>query len=321
MQTLQFTRALRTMVEKLKTDKLMELLKPFLVVGSAIQIDPSTKDTFAALLFDSRTGYTQLAEEPSTAKVLQSLELDEVYETSRLGRLLSLFGQFQTTQNLWSNAQYYADFYSFFNQLVNVGRLRSACIDLLEREKLGQVTDAEELLEIQLIDYDGTGIDEVRVSQFISSLSKLHSAFARMLNISNDRLKFVYFDSGSDLIAAIRSAPTIVKSMSDLLWQWWDKIKFGRYDEFDKKSDALLKGFTVMETVQNAVSQKVIDSETGELLKMQVLIELGKLTGIGATLPFSEQEYNVDERALLIERRDAKLLQSGAEDGEGKTEL
>src|SRR6266699_1523977 len=185
MQTLQFTRALRTIVDKLKTHDLVELLRPYLAVGSNIQFVIQVKDTFAALLFDSRTGYIQLAEEPGTAKVLQSLQIHQVYETSRLGRLLSLFGQFQTSQNLWSSAQYYADVYSFFEQLTSLERLASACIDLLERGKLGQVTNTEEMLEIQLIDYDGTGIGEMRVAQFISSLSKLHSAFARMLNVSN----------------------------------------------------------------------------------------------------------------------------------------
>jgi len=129
MQTLQFTRALRTIVTKLKTHEIVELLAPHLVVGTNNGIAAQIKDSFYSLLFDSRTGYTQLIDDPVTAKILQALQIDQIYESSRLGKLLSAFGQFQVSQNLWSSAQHYADFYTFWDQLVNVEKMEKALKD------------------------------------------------------------------------------------------------------------------------------------------------------------------------------------------------
>jgi hypothetical protein len=75
--------------------------------------------------------------------------------------------------------------------------------------------------------------------------------------------------------------------------------------------DAVPKTLTVMETVKQAVDKKVIDEETGGLLKTRVLKEVDQLVGLGASLPVYDDTEKVDHRKLLIEKRETKLLGSG----------
>jgi len=125
--------------------------------------------------------------------------------------------------------------------------------------------------------------------------------------LEGDRLTFKYFDSGSGFLVAIAAAKTIIDSMNALLSQWWDKMRFWRYDTFDKKMEAISKSLTIVETVHEAVVKGLIPAETGENLKLRILREVNKLTEIGATIPLGD-EATIDQRQLLTEMRNTKLL-------------
>jgi hypothetical protein len=312
MQTLQFTRALRRIVQQLKVKELIDFLQPYVATNSNFQVQQSHKDQFSDLLFSSRTGYERLIEDAPTAKILSSLKINAIYQPARLGKLLTILSQVPASGNVVTTPGFFAEFFTFLELLQSLANFEKACSDLLEKEKLGQVASPDKILELQLIDYDGTGIEVVRLERFVSSLTQLHTAFARILGISGDRLRFIYFDSGSDLIAGIQCAKLILENIRTLLSEWWDKIRFRGYEEFDRKMDAVSKSLTVMGTVQQAVDSNVIDEETGNLLKTRVLVEVDNLIGIGATLPIHEDVERVDHRKLLTEKRDTKLLGSGA---------
>jgi hypothetical protein len=311
MQTLQFTRALRRIVKELKVRELIDFLAPYITKGSNLPVQQPNKDQFSELLFGSRTGFERLSEDAATAKILNSLRIDDIYRPARLGRLLAILSQLPSSGNVTSTPDFFIEFYSFSELLQSVLTLEKSCSHFLEAERLGQGTNTDEILELQLIDYDGTGIEAVRLERFIASLSQLHTDIARILDIRGDRLRFIYFDSGSDLIAGIRCAAGIINSIRTLLSEWWEKVKFRSYEDFSKKMEAVSKGLTVMGTVQEALDKHVIDEEMANLLKMRVLVEVDKLIGVGATLPIHEDVERVDHRKLLTENRDTKLLGSG----------
>ena len=311
MQTLQYTRALRKIVKELRVNEIIEFLQPFVGPSTNFQVQQRHKDMFSDLLFSSRTGYERLIEDPSTARILDSLKVDAIYQPARLGRLLTILSQTPSSANIPVTVPFFVEFFTFFDLLQSVANLEKSCSDLLEKEKLAQVPQPGDILEIQLIDYDGTGIEAARLDKFVSSLTKLHTDFARILGISGDHLKFVYLDSGSDFIAGIQCAKLILENIKTLLSEWWNKIRFRSYEEFYKKMEALSKSLTVMGTVQEAVDKNVINAETGDLLKTRVLLEVDQLIGIGATLPIHEDVERIDQRKLLIEKRDTKLLGTG----------
>jgi hypothetical protein len=311
MQTLQYTRALKQIVKELKVTELLAVFRPFTVRGPNANLEQTIKDQISALMFSSRAGFERLGLEPSTAKVLQSLAVDKVYETSRLGRLLSKFLGFAQTDQHWGDAYHLAEFFAFYELLQSLANIQNSCLTLLEAEKLGSAAGTEEILELQLLDYDGTGIEADRLAKFVSIIIRLHTDLARILGISEDRLRYVYFDSGSDLVAGIKCAAERIDKVKMLFKEFWERIVFRRYEDFGKKMDAIAKGLSIVGTIQDAVKQNTISQEEGSVLRTRVLGEVGDLIGIGATLPLHEGAVTVDQRKLLIESRDAKLLGSG----------
>lgn len=238
--------------------------------------------------------------------------IDKVYETSRLGKLLSKFLAFGQTDQHWTDTHHLAEFFAFYELLQSLANFQNSCSTLLEAEKLGSVGGTEGILELQLLDYDGTGIEADRLSQFVSAVVRLHTDLARILGVSDDQIKFVYFDSGSDLIAGIKCAVGIVETIRTLFKEFWERVFFRRYEDAGRKMDAISKGLTVMGTIQEAVERNTISEEEGNVLRTRVLNQIDSLFGIGATLPLHEGAVRVDQRKLLIESRDVKLLGSGA---------
>jgi hypothetical protein len=311
MQTLHFTRTLREIVMELKVAELIGILTPFVTTGGNNPIAEGVKDQFSTLLFGSHAGFERLAQNATASKILSSLKVNAIYEPARMGKLLSTVQVGGNYQNIWGNPTSFAEFYSFLDSLRSLADLEKTCSELLEAERVGKVAASDGILELLLIDHEGMAITPNRLAVFISGITKLHTDLALIHGVSGDQLRFTYFDSGSDLVVGIQCAKIIVESLKTLLGEWWDKIKFRSFDKFDKKMDAVSKSLTVMESVQEAVNKNVINQETGDLLKTHVLIEVDRLVGIGATLPLQEEEEKIDQRELLLEHRDMKLLGSG----------
>jgi hypothetical protein len=239
------------------------------------------------------------------------LKVNETYEPARMGKMLSFVAATgSTTQAIWANPHIYTSFSSFLEQLKSLENLKNTCTELLETEKIGRVPP-DEILELELIDYNETGIPPERITSFFRLITSLHTNMARIHGLPGDTLKIVFLDSGSDVIVGLQCAKLVIESIRTLLGEWWSKIKFRSFDSFDKKMDAVSKGLTVLKTIQESVSNHVIDEETGNNLKQRVLSEVNELIGIGATLPLRNAEEVITPRQLLIEMRNTKLLGPG----------
>ena len=302
MQALQYTRSLEKIVKEMKVQELTAFLAPaFSGPGNA----PLAKEQFSALLFSSRAGFERLNAEPLTAKVLTSLHVAEIYEPARLGHLIWAVANAQNAGALRTNPE----FVQFHALVQSLGNLQQSCSALLEKEKLEPAKDPADVLELRLIDYDGVGIDAHRLQWFVLLLRQLHTNFARIFNVQDDQLTFIYFDSGSDLVVALQCAKVILDAIKNLFGEWWDNVRFREFDTFEKKMAAVSQGLSVATAVQEAIAKHVLDQETGDILKVRVIKEVDKLIGLGASLPADQIE--VDQRRLLLDKRDLKLLGPG----------
>jgi hypothetical protein len=205
--------------------------------------------------------------------------------------------------------------HAFFEKLRSLQTVAATCVKLLEKEKVGTVEPSDGIVELELADYDEKGIEPERLKQLIITVTDLHTNLARIHGIEGDQLRFKYFDSGSALRVGIECAMAIALSMTTLLFQWWDKLRFSRYETFDRKIESASKGLTFMETVKQSVEKQVINEETGKILTRRVLVDVDRMLGIGATLPF-DTEVTVDQHKLLVEMRDVKLLESSGPSSE-----
>jgi hypothetical protein len=184
----------------------------------------------------------------------------------------------------------------------------------LESDRLGQVTDADELLELQLVSFDETGLTPERLVQFVETVNQLNTNFARVLGIAGGRLRIVYLESGSDDIFGFKSAKEIVLVIKELIFEVWDKVKYSGFERFEKKAEVLGTGLKAMALIDAAVTNNVITQEDGSIIKQHLLNDVQTLIGIGATLPTNQEVVEVDQRKLLMDRRNARLLGEGEKD-------
>jgi hypothetical protein len=244
---------------------------------------------------------------------MDSLKIGEIYDPTRLARLVSSISGMTHSNQIASNP----DFIQFYALVTRLANFAESCSNLLEKEKLEPAKSPDEILELQLVDYDGTGIEPRRLERFIFLLIRLHTNFARILGITDDRLRFIYFDSGSDLIIGIQCAKEILLGISAAISEWWHGTRFRSFETFEKKMEAVSKSLSVLTTVKEAVEKKVITDEEGKLLQTHVMREVDQLIGIGVSQPMRDGGEEVNQRQLLIEKRDIKLLGTGQPPDEG----
>jgi hypothetical protein len=309
MQTLEFTRALKEIVKELKVPELISIMQPWMNAGVQLVVDEATKGNFSTALLGSYAGVERLSQLEATGKILKGLGIHEMYSAPRLGKLLAAVSNLGNTQQLWGNPSVFPEFSSFYEQLKSLRGLQATSADLLEGEKVGQVEPSAAILELQLIDYDGKGIEPNRLSRVAVTLAGLYTNLARVLDVHDGKLTFKYFDSGSDVVMAIQGAKAVIDAMGPLLLQFWDKFRFRHHETFEKDLEALSKGLDFMAKVQEAVDKNVLSAEEANNLKTRVFRGVDELIGLGATLPLKDAA--VDQRQLLIEKRDMKLLASG----------
>lgn len=305
MQTLEFTRALKEIRTALEVDELVRTLERWLIPPTAAQLSDVEKDQFSKLLFSSRSGWDRISVSDTTSKIMRELDIQDFYEPGRLRRLITLVSGSTSTQQLRTT-----ETYAYLEKLRSFQKLEITCQKLLETEKVGKVESEQGIVELELMDYDGKGIEPERLRLLSITVRQLHTNIARIHGIEGDQLRFKYFDSGSPVLMGIQCAKEIAETLNKAMLEWWDKIRFAPFEKFDRKMESMSKGMAVIETVKQKVDSQVFDEETGKILSRHVLKELNTLVGIGATVPL-EAEATVDQKELLLAKRDVKLLESG----------
>ena len=315
MQALEFTRSLQEIAKALKLRELLSLITPWLEPTNR-PMGPPEKSQFTALLFESNSGYTRLAERPSTRRVMEAFSVNEFYEPSRLGGMLSAVTAFSQTSQIAGNIPTFKQFFTFAELIRWLLQVDSATKKLLQDEKVGTLSSSEAITQLELIEYaDEQGISPKRITMFLSSVTELHTCVSLILGLKQDRLVVRYIDSGSGFLIGLKCAKEVAEAMDLLLSQWWDRIRFWRFDTFDKKVEAVAKTLALAEVVSQQVSKGVISEEEGQNLKRRALMQVETLTGIGASIPLTA-DATVNQQQLLAEMRNTKLLTAGDDPGE-----
>lgn len=312
MQTLEFTRALKDILRELKVDDLLTLIQPWLIQTpqQATVLPQESKIKLSALLFDSHSGYQRLFQRANTRVILEQFQVGRFYAPGGLMVMIANISNIGSINQIAQNSQLFTTLTSFVELLRSFQRMVAACTTLLETAKIGEIPSSDGILVVELINYaDEIGVSPQRLEIFLKNITGLHTSLTLVYGISTDKLTFKYLDSGSGFVFGIQCAKNIAEAMNTVLTQWWDKIRFWRFDTFEKRMDAISKALDVSETIHLAVDRGTIDKETGDNLKVRIFQHVDNLIGIGATVPLPEA--TIDQQQLLTEMRNTKLLGSG----------
>ena len=318
MQTLDFTRSLTEIVADLKVRELYLLLENLLVTVPPNNtnwpnqpIPDGQKASFTELLLTSYAGYDRLMRADSTRKILEGMEAKEIYSATRLNRMMQLVNNSPSLGQIRSGGNpNVAEVFDFYQTLRAFLKVEKTCRTLLQEEKIGKVEPADSLLELQLTDYEGKGVEPERLSAALSILSELQMNIARLLQVQDHRLTVKYLDSGSDFKIGIEGVKDAIDALRNLMESIWDRVRFRDQDAFEKNIEAVTKGLEFLEKVKQAVDSQAVTQEEADNLKTRVFKGVNDLIGLGVTLPITGEGAGV-ERKQLVEKRSTKLLTAG----------
>jgi hypothetical protein len=113
----------------------------------------------------------------------------------------------------------------------------------------------------------------------------------------------------------IAAGTLFISALRLLFNEYWEKVKFKRFSDFDRSVESLEKGLTLNRILNDQVIAGVLPEDEANVLRERVLSEMAKLIGNGTTLPLESVVQGFpDDKKLLTYMRDTKLL--GVGDGE-----
>lgn len=313
MKALEFTEALREIVEGLRVELIVNTIQGWMNHQFAANQPPPlqepVKDAFSDVLMMSRSGYDRLSALPDTGKILEGLGISDFFDAQRIRRLIvnvSSVGNIPQVQGI-------PDLHAYLEKFKSLQRLAATCTTLLESEKIGAVPPDEGIFQLQLMKYaDEDGISVERVAALTKLITELHTSMAIVLEVESE-LRFKYFDSGSDVLFGMQCTKAVADAISNVLLQWLDKLRFWRYDSHDRKLDSVSKSIDIFNKIHDSVEKGALTENDGAIMKERIFKALDGLTEIGATAPLATNA-TVNQRQLLTELRNTKLLGAGEEE-------
>lgn len=306
MQSNVYIRILDQLVTQMKVAELLEFLSPIVRFGNSMKITDEHRTAFSELVFQSKTGYSFLLQSPEHTSVLNSIGIPQAYQSHILSRMLTALNSTNEASGIWNQSNNFTIFQSFISSLSAIQTFRNSLHKHILEPRVASVSEAQRVLELEIVDYDSTGVSPQRIISALDSLQKLHDAIAELAEQKEARLSVSFIDSGSDILLAVQSTIKVIEIAQSFFKQYWQKIRFKNYDNFDRKMDSMAKGLGIIELIDN---NKGLDPESNRRLKHAVLSEMTSLIGYGVALKQVEVDERVDRRRLLAEKRDIKLIE------------
>lgn len=306
MQTLLFTRILAEIVKNLKVAELVEFISPLINPETATEITPEQRVNFAELIFQSREGYSGLSNSTECKAVLESLGIKEIYQSSNLAGMLTVINTAESNAGILSAPKNYALFREFYSNL-SVLMSFSNTVELhLQKQKFANFSEIERLIELEVFDFDGTGVSLSRFTSVISSVQKLHDLICTVIDEKQSRIKINYLDSGSDLIIGLHFNMKISELMKTLFMQFWQKIKYKQYEEFEKAHEYLIKGLNITQHIIRQEKNGLFDAAQAGKYKIAIVDEMIKLTSYGVTIKDADQDDHASRKRLMLDKREVR---------------
>ncbi|NUN08902.1 MAG: hypothetical protein HUU54_06980 [Ignavibacteriaceae bacterium] len=306
MQTLLFTRTISEIVKRLKVAELIELISPLINPETAVEVTPEQRVNLAELIFQSREGYSALSNSNECKAILESLGVKDIYQSANLAGMLTVINTAENSEGILSNPKNYALFQAFYSNL-SVLMAFSNTVELhLQKQKYANFSEVERVIELEVFDFDGNGVQLPRLAVVIDSLQKLHSYICKVIDEKQSRLNITYLDSGSDLLIGLHCNMKVSELMKTLVLQFWQKIKYKQYDEFEKAHDHLIRGLNITQHIIRQEKNGFFDADQAQKQKHLIIDEMIKLTSLGVTLKDVDADHHLDRKKLMLDKREIK---------------
>jgi hypothetical protein len=311
MRRVDFVQAIRRIVGELKAQELVSFLTPIIERSGNVQISPDMQASFSNLLFEAQGGYRDLGRNEETAKILEALNVSRMLSPENFGQLITVYKTAGQTSTIYTAGPSYALFftlYDFLKWLLTIQAMVAKFLGAVDAEPIPAGT---KVLKLEMVDFDGAGVDIARVQELLSALDNLRMRLSILLELPESRLKVRYIESGTDIHFHIEGLGEVIDGLRKFCSEMWTMIMNREFDKIDRRNATIGGNFELIDKIEQRVKAGTISPADGENFKQLILDDAQKLINSG-TIPEDAQAIEpLSKEKLLAEARGVKLLGTG----------
>ena len=315
MQVSDFSTTLRTIVDDLSFLEVDKWLEEIFAEGNRV-IQPTVKDRFEKLLFQMSNNAARLQQVPGYSVMFQILGLDRVTNANNLAALITQVRNTGDTNNLILAGPERRRIWEFFYAIRSTLRLAEAVSRILVTPRLEGISEDKQLVYLDVVDYDGTGIPLSRFLRILEALNELTDALSLASGEAPD-VRVGFADSGSDLGLGLLVKKAMAHALEGLFKDGIDRIRFWKNDKLDRNIQTLRGGLSFLDDLNEGIRKGTIEPEAAARIQHGVLAGMNSLLSNGVKLHEESTVQVLNDREVLSAVRDAKLLPPGKPAEEG----
>jgi hypothetical protein len=308
MQFVRFIELSNDIYKKLYVRELIDCLLPIVnPTGNNIPLQ-SHKTKFHDLVFMARDNLAFLSQDQETKLMLEGLGLSNAFNSNFIGRLLVIFQIRDTRDALRNTSSDLADILTFFSTLRAFQQLCNSMETLIAKPRVAGLEANEASIEFEVLELGLKGFDLERLEAILPLIDTLFKQLCIVYEEKEASPRILYMDSGSGLIIALKGPEKIIDAIRKLFLAVWDKIRFKKYEDLNKKLETIDSSLEVLDKIKQKEASGSITPEDSARLNHLITDSVFGLFEKGTSLREIQKAETFENRKLLTDMVEVKYL-------------
>lgn len=311
MRKVDFVHAVQEIARELKAKDVVAFLTPIVDKTADAAIPAGSIESFATLVFAVEGGYRDLQRREPIAQLLKELNVERLLSPATFSQLITIYSTAGRLSGIYNQGQYYSLFFSLYDFMKWLLSFETTLSKFLGESGTEPLPQETKILELEIVDFDETGVDINRVQELLGVLEDLRMRLTIVLALPESRLKVRYVESGTSIHIHVEGLGEVVESARKFFTDIWTILMNRKFERIDRRNATIEGDFELIDKIQQRVVSGTISEEDGEVFKQRILDDAKKLINSGTILEDAQAIEPVSKQKLLAEARDIRLLGTG----------
>lgn len=306
MQKLDFTENINTLIEKLKSETIVNFIDSIPLNGAV------NTNGLTPLIIESKSSFDKIEEPSNEFAIINVLNGQEIYDQKYISDLINQ--TIQTTLSKQSKVHLFVSskllqFYNFHYSLLQSAKIANEI--LFTDNKLNQI-ESDEIIIFRILIGEGN-LDLSSYGKILKLIDELIQILEKIYNTENqESSKVVLLDSGSDANIGVKSSVQIATSLFQIFKEVWDWILNRKFYKSKLRNDAMLENLQVFNAIRESETSGAINADTAKIYRETLLRRTEDLLDL-KVLPkrLVETKTEISSRKVLSEYSEIKMLEEG----------
>lgn len=301
MQKLDFVKNLEIIIEKLHSDKVVQIFNQ----GFEKPTHSYQYEIVRPLLFTVKSNYDNFKFNPNYNQILENLQASQIYSEENLSYISTALGTYSAAA-VYGNRRL-LDFYNFNRTLITTFVLADNLLLSESLEKSFDETLDEGIIVFQVL-ISGEGLEPEKYIKILSAIQELVEVLNKIYN-ENQKPEIILLDSGSDTNIGLKTGIETAKSLFLIFKEIWTFAFSHKHYVQNEKNKSLIESLSVRAEILKKLEEKVITEDEAKEYTHLVKTRTDDLIGL-KVLPkqiVNDVDY-IENKQRLLEFEGQKLL-------------